>query len=179
MYREVVPFSQRIGVKMKQGTRAATVLAAVVLSVGASFATAQAPASEPFIKRHIYSETSDPRADIAAAFKQARREHKRVLLDFGGDWCGDCHILDMNFHDAQNQPLLDKHFVLVHVFVGHLDRNADIAARYEVPIEHGVPALAVLDASGKVLFSQRTGNFRQMHTMDSAAVNEFLNHWKG
>jgi thiol:disulfide interchange protein len=129
--------------------------------------------------KHIYSETANPRADIAAAMAQAKREHKRVILDFGGDWCGDCQVLDIYFHQAPNSDLVAKKFVLVHVWIGHMDKNIDVAAKYGVPINKGVPALAVLAPDGKVLYSQATGQFADMRHMDSASVSEFLNKWKG
>lgn len=128
--------------------------------------------------KHIYSETVDPKADIAAALKKAKREHKRVILDFGGDWCGDCQVLDIYFHQNPNLPVLEKHFVLVHVWIGHMDKNIDLAAQYGVPIGKGVPALAVLDENGKVLFSQKTGEFNDMRHMDVPSVTQFLNRWK-
>jgi thiol:disulfide interchange protein len=128
--------------------------------------------------KHIYSETANPREDIAAALTKARREHKRVILDFGGDWCGDCQVLDIYFHRAPNADLLAKNFVLVHVWIGQMDRNIDIAAKYGVPIRKGVPALAVLAPDGKVLYSQATGEFEDMRNMDPASVTEFLKKWK-
>ena len=120
-----------------------------------------------------------PKELIAAGLRQARAEHKRVVLDFGGDWCGDCQVLDIYFHQDPNLDLLNKHFVIVHVFIGHMDKNIDVAAKYGVPIERGVPALAVLDANGKVLYSQETGQFNDMRHMDAQSVTEFLNRWKG
>src|ERR1700749_2291646 len=63
--------------------------------------------------KNLYSETSDATADIAVALAQARREHKHVLLDFGGNWCGDCQVLDIYYHQSPNAELLAKHFVLV------------------------------------------------------------------
>jgi thiol:disulfide interchange protein len=139
----------------------------------------QRPPAHPYTKKHIYAEDADPKADIAAALKQAKAEHKRVIIDFGGDWCGDCQVLDIYFHESPNQEILERHFVLVHVFIGHMDQNLDLAMQYGVPIKHGVPALAVLNARGKVLYSQSTGEFRDMRYMDSKSVNEFLNRWKG
>jgi thioredoxin 1 len=47
-----------------------------------------------------------------------------------------------------------------------------------VPLKKGVPALAVLDANGNVLFSQRSGEFESMRGMDPASVTAFLNQWK-
>ena len=137
--------------------------------------TADAPAYTP---QHIYSETAIPATDIAAGLAQAKREHKRVILDFGGDWCGDCQVLDIYFHQPPNADLLEKNFVLVHVWIGHMDTNLDVAAHYGVPIARGVPALAVLAADGKVIYAQATGQFAAMRRMEPTSVTEFLDKWK-
>lgn len=139
---------------------------------------AQGSAAAPYSKQHIYSETADPRADIAAALKQATREHKRVILDFGGDWCPDCQVLDIYLHQSPNSELLAKNFLLVHVFIGQMDKNLELASKYGVPIERGVPALAVVDGNGKVLYSQNTGQFNNMRRMDVQSVTDFLTKWK-
>jgi thiol:disulfide interchange protein len=129
--------------------------------------------------RAIYPDPGQARADLAAALKTAATTHRRILLDFGGDWCGDCQVLNLYFHDARNKPILDANFVLVDINIGNMDSNLDIAEKYGVPIAKGVPALAVLDANGTVLYSQKTGQFNSMRNMDPGSVNEFLNHWKG
>ncbi|HVW78469.1 MAG TPA: thioredoxin family protein [Alloacidobacterium sp.] len=128
--------------------------------------------------RTIYSDTADAHHDIAQALVTAQHEHKRVILDFGGNWCGDCQVLDIYFHQQPNLDLLDNNFVLVHVNIGRYDRNTDLAEKYGVPLKKGVPGLAVLDAHGKVLYSQKNGEFEAMRKMDPASVTEFLNKWK-
>ena len=137
-----------------------------------------APANVPFVSKHIYSTTANPTTDIAAAVAKASRERKRVILDFGGDWCGDCQVLDIYFHQQPNADLLAKHFVLVHVDIGQMDHNVAVAKKYQVPITKGVPALAVLDAHGKLLYSQQNKEFENMRNMTSQSVTEFLNRWK-
>jgi len=128
--------------------------------------------------RVIYSDTADPHADIAAAIKTATAQHKHIILDFGGNWCGDCQVLDIYFHQQPNQSLLENNFVVVHVDIGHMDKNTDVAQKYEVPLKRGVPALAVLDQHGRLLYSQKNGEFEAMRRMDPASVTEFLNQWK-
>jgi thiol:disulfide interchange protein len=127
----------------------------------------------------IYPDGAQAEKDIAAALAQAAREKKRVLLDFGGNWCGDCHVLEIYFHDPANRHLLAANYVLVPVNIGRYDENLDIAAKYGVPVSTGVPALAVLEPSGQVVFSQRNGEFKAMRTLDSASVTAFLLQWKG
>jgi thiol:disulfide interchange protein len=126
----------------------------------------------------IYPPSEQASADIAAALKSAAATHKRVILDFGGNWCTDCHVLDLYFHDAANRPLLEANYILVHINIGHRDANTDVAAHYQVPLSKGVPAIAVLDDHGKLLYSQKTGEFEAMRSMQTGAVTDFLVRWK-
>jgi thiol:disulfide interchange protein len=147
-----------------------TFAALLVLAAGA-FASAQ--------NRVIYSDTADAHADIAQAIQTATHEHKRIILDFGGNWCGDCQVLDIYFHQAPNDALIEKNFVVVHVNIGRMDKNVDVAEKYGVPLKRGVPALAVLDPHGRLLYSQKTGEFEDMRHMDAASVTDFLTKWRG
>ena len=128
--------------------------------------------------RIIYPEPAAARTDLAAALKRAATTHKHILLDFGGNWCGDCQVLDIYLHDPANKPLLDANYILVHVNIGHMDQNQNIAERYQIPLQKGVPALAVLDEHGKLVYSQRTGEFERMRQMEISSVTSFLLEWK-
>jgi thiol:disulfide interchange protein len=132
----------------------------------------------PAVKAHLYDDDADPNKQIAAALKQAKVEHKRVILDFGGDWCGDCQVLDIYMNRPPNRDLVEKNFVVVHISVGHIDKNLEIGDRYGVALSKGVPALAVLDANGKALYAQAGGEFESMRYMQDSSVTEFLNKWK-
>ena len=87
-------------------------------------------------------------------------------------------MLDIYFHNAQNLPILQANFVLVHVNIGRMDENVDLAERYGVPLKKGVPALAVLSDGGKLLYSQKSGEFEAMRRMESSEVTKFLVQWK-
>jgi thioredoxin 1 len=126
----------------------------------------------------LYPDPGQAKADIAAALKSAAATHRRILLDFGGNWCGDCKVLDIYMHDDKNKPLVDANFVVVHINVGHYDANLDLAEQYEIPLKRGVPALAILSDHGKLLYSQKNGEFEAMRRMDSASVTDFLVHWR-
>jgi len=128
--------------------------------------------------RDIYPPPAQAKADLAAALKTAAATHRRILLDFGGNWCGDCQVLDFYFNDARNKPLLDANFVLVHINIGYMDANLDLADKYGVPLQKGVPALAVLSEKGKLLYSQKNGEFEAMRRMESSAVTAFLVEWR-
>ena len=127
----------------------------------------------------IYPDIAQARADVEAGLTEAAKTNRRVLVDFGGNWCPDCIVLDRYFHTAENAALLDKHYILVHVNVGlkGITDNFTIAERYGIPLKNGVPALAVLEADGRLVFAQKHGEFEAMRKMDPASVNEFLRRW--
>jgi thioredoxin 1 len=137
-------------------------------------AVTPARSSEP----NIYPEAAQAKIDLNAALAASAASHKRVILDFGGNWCPDCHVLDRYFHDSTNQPILDANYILVYINIGRMNENLDIAERYRIPLRKGVPALAVLGERGELLFSQQTGEFEAMHRMQSSAVTEFLVRWQ-
>jgi thiol:disulfide interchange protein len=147
-----------------------------LLALAVLLALAAGPARSD--SHDIYPDPAQAKADLAAALKTAAQTHKRILLDFGGNWCGDCQVLDLYFHDARNLSVLEANFVLVHVNVGHMDANLDLAAKYGIPLRRGVPALAVLDEKGALLYSQKSGEFEAMRRMESSEVTKFLVQWK-
>lgn len=130
------------------------------------------------VSANIFSDTADAKAQIRAAILQAGYEHKNVLLDFGGNWCEDCQLLNIYFHDPGNASLLATNYIKIDVNVGEYDKNLDVVRKYGIPLNKGVPALAVLDGSGKLLYAQRNAEFEKIHTLDSAAVSAFLEKWK-
>jgi thiol:disulfide interchange protein len=127
------------------------------------------------VNKNLYDVSANPTEDIARAVQKAKLQHKRVLLDFGGNWCGDCQLLDSYYKAPANAALLAKYYILVHVDIGHMDHNVAVAEKYKVPIAHGVPSLAVLDEHGRLLFSEQPKEFE--HT-SAEAVNALLNRWK-
>lgn len=133
----------------------------------------QAPAQP---NPQLYRADAKATDDINRALATAARQHKRVLLDFGGNWCLDCHVLDNAFHQPRIAPLLNEYFVLVHVDVGRYDKNLDLAKRYRVDLEKGVPSLAVLSPRGAVLYS--TGDFERARVLSEEDVIAFLDKWK-
>ena len=46
----------------------------------------------------IYDEHADAVEQIRAAVAEASKSRKNIILDFGGNWCFDCHVLDEQMH---------------------------------------------------------------------------------
>ena len=133
---------------------------------------------QPLEQKDLYPVAADANKEIAEAIRVATETHKRVLVVFGGNWCYDCHVLDEAFHSSEISPTMKKSFEVVHVDIGQMDKNLDIAKQYDVPLDRGVPAIAVLDSDGKLLFSQKRGEFEAARSMAPEDILDFLNKWK-
>jgi thiol:disulfide interchange protein len=155
-------------------------LAGTLFLAISSFASPAPPSGSGYqmTATKIFSDTADAKQEIREAILKANAEHKHVLLDFGGNWCADCQLLNIYFHDPGNAALLAANYVLVDVNIGEYDKNLDIAQKYQIPLKLGVPALAVLDGRGRLLYSQRNGEFEKMRKLDSSDVTAFLEKWK-
>jgi len=121
--------------------------------------TAEPPRPARAEPAKIYDEAARAQDQIAAALARAKRDNTRVLVQWGANWCGWCHILHegMSKNPDLRQKLLYEYQV-VHVDIGRWDKHMDLATSYGANLKaHGVPFLTVLDASGKVLANQETG----------------------
>lgn len=124
----------------------------------------------------LYPTNANAVEEIQEAVAKAGKEHKRILLVFGGNWCMDCHVLDNAFHRPRIAPLLNANFLVVHVDVGEYTKNLDLAEKYHVDLKKGVPSIAVLNTTGGLLYS--TSEFERARVLSEEDVLQFLNAWK-
>lgn len=125
----------------------------------------------------IYDESADGTKQISAALDTATKEHKRLLLMFGANWCGWCYKLHTLFATDQNiSDVLKANFVIVMIDVnkGH---NSDVDTKYGNPTQHGVPVLVILDADGKQLTTEDTNLLEEGDHHSPQKVLAFLNEW--
>lgn len=125
----------------------------------------------------IYDDNANARQAIESAIREASASHKNVVLDFGANWCLDCHVLDEQMHQGELAGIVKKDYVVVHISVGTYDRNLDLAKQYGIPIHKGIPALAVLSPAGKLLYSQSQGQFSDARAMKPGSFLSFFKKW--
>jgi thioredoxin 1 len=131
------------------------------------------------MKKNIYPADVDAHAEIKEAEERAAREHKRLLLVFGANWCFDCHVLDLAFQGPDLAPVVTANYELVHIDLGPDEhKNADLVKQYDIPLDKGVPAMAVAESDGKLVFSQKNGEVEDARRLTPEVLLEFLNTWK-
>jgi thioredoxin-related protein len=103
---------------------------------------------------------ADWQTDYAKALETAKRENKRVLLDFtGSDWCGPCIQLKKRvFSRPEFISYAEKNLVLVEIDYPQqkkqspvlVKQNERLATQYGIDVK-GYPTLVLLDPAGKTL----------------------------
>jgi len=128
----------------------------------------------------LYPPPEDAQSEINSALAAAAKDHRRVLLVFGANWCYDCHVLDTTFRSKQFAATVAANYHVVHINVGDEgDKNLDLAEKYGVPLKKAVriPSLAVLGSDGKTVYSQKNGEFDDSVKLAPADVAAFLKKW--
>jgi beta-lactamase regulating signal transducer with metallopeptidase domain/thiol-disulfide isomerase/thioredoxin len=126
----------------------------------------------------VYDPFADPAADLAAAFKLTRETNKRVLIEFGANWCPGCRVLGAVLKEnAEVSAALKKDFVLV--FVNTESESGRKLQEKYVPKrqQNSIPHLAVLDASGRVLKNDDTKAFEIDDDYSVPKLKAFLAEW--
>jgi thiol-disulfide isomerase/thioredoxin len=126
-----------------------------------------------------YDEARNADADVAAAKAKAKASHKLLLIDLGGNWCGDCRVLAGVMDLPEVKRFVDKHYVEVSVDVGRFDRNLQIPAHYGITKRlEGVPSLLVVDPrTDKLLNAGRVSALADARSMTPQALADWLAQW--
>ena len=103
----------------------------------------------------------DPERDLIAAKAEAKRDHKNIFLDFGGNWCGPCLLLDDALsQDPDVADTLKRNFVIVHVAVGIFHSGDKVKElREHLPAFNRYPHVIILAPDGTVLHDELKGDF--------------------
>ncbi len=126
-----------------------------------------------------YDERANADAMVAAAKARAKASHKLLLIDLGGNWCPDCRILAGTMDVPALKAFVARHYEVVTVDIGRLDKNLQIPAHYGIARRlEGVPALLVVDPrSDKLLNPGRVSALADARHMSPQALADWLAQW--
>jgi thioredoxin-related protein len=111
----------------------------------------------------VYDEKADAQKDVAAAVARAKKDNKRVLIQWGGNWCPWCLLLAATMQNDQAlRTKLFNEYEVVHVDIGKFDKNVELSKQLGAELRvvaKAVPFLTILDNSGKPIWQQNTELF--------------------
>jgi thiol:disulfide interchange protein len=162
-----------------------TLACLIALAVCGPATAAKAPhlaltdlSSLPIVERSPYDGNANADADVAAAFARARKSHKRVLLDMGGNWCGDCVVLANIMLLPEMKPFMTRHFEFVSVDVGRFNKNLQIPTSFGVKIDGGVPAILVVEPDGRTVVNpSNISALEDARHMTPQALADWIAQW--
>ena len=152
----------------------APALAAVAPRAGiTSFAELKTPLPYP------YNEQANADADVARARARAKAQHKLLLIDLGGNWCGDCRVLAGTLELPAMKAFMEQHYEVVTVDVGRFERNLQIPAHYGFNTRlKGVPTLLVVDPDNdRLLNPGDVFALSDAGSMSPQALADWLARW--
>ncbi len=139
---------------------------------------AKAVKSDAKAKPSIYNPSLDVREQVKKASAIAKRDNKRILVMFGGDWCGWCHKLHTLFgEDKEVRKVLSDDYLLVMVDTKAPNADAFLAECQGDLKKIGFPFLAVLDSEGKIVTRQPTEPLEEGDHHNPKRVLDFLSKW--
>ena len=125
-----------------------------------------------------YDEAADGARAVATARKRALAEHKKLLIDLGGNWCADCRILAGVIALPEVEAFVRSHYVVVTVDIGRYDKNMQVPAGFGINHLDGVPALLIVDPkSGKLLNKDHLFALADARHMTPQALADWLAQW--
>lgn len=160
-----------------------SVLLGVTMLTAASIAKAAVPAPDASQVELVqplpkpYDESLKAGEAVDQALARARLSGKRVLIEFGGNWCPDCRVLGAVLSSPRLTPFVDRYFEQVAVDVGRFDKNLDIPARFGIAKLTAVPTVLVLSPDGGVLNPDEILSLGDARTMTPQAIADWLSRW--
>ena len=164
-------------------------IAAALLAAAVAFPAAAAPAPRLAMSSYAelaaplpypYDERANANADVARAKARAKAQHKLLMIDLGGNWCGDCRILTATMEQAPElKAFVAKHYVTVMVDVGRFDRNLQVPAHYGITDRlEGVPALLIVDPkTDRLLDPGAVSAIQDARNLSPQTLADWLAQW--
>jgi thiol:disulfide interchange protein len=159
----------------------ALLLGTPVLAAPAPRVALDSIANLPVVERNPYDEALTPAqvdAAVNAAFARATKTHKEVLIDLGGNWCGDCVVLANIMLLPEMKPFMASHYEVVSIDTGRNNKNLQVPARFGVDLSGGVPTVLIVKSDGRtVVNAGHIAALEDARHMTPQAIADWLAKW--
>ncbi|MEO7446206.1 MAG: thioredoxin family protein [Ferruginibacter sp.] len=127
----------------------------------------------------LYHPAADAKKDIEAAVKQAKAEHKYVLIQAGGNWCKWCiEFARFAKADVKIDSVIRNSFVWYHLNYSKENENKQAFSMLDYPQRFGFPVFIILNEKGERLHTQNSEYLEDgKNSYNRYKVQAFLEMW--
>ncbi len=127
----------------------------------------------------LYNPAANAQADIAAAIKKAKAEHKFVLIQAGGNWCRWCiEFARFAKADYQIDSVINASYVWYHLNYSKENENKAMFSKLQWPQRFGYPVFIILNEKGERLHTQASEYLEDgKNSYNQQKVQTFLEMW--
>jgi hypothetical protein len=122
-----------------------------------------------------FESSHDHQQLVDAALAESAKTGKKILIEYGGDWCKWSRRMEAVFSDRDIAAFIAKHFVLLRCYVGP-DGAVD-ASSIEAPPMSSVPYFSLVGSDKAIVANQATETFEFLWMYRKSAVRRFLAEW--
>ena len=132
----------------------------------------------PVVEMRPYDERANADDQVNTAFGRARKLHKRVLIDLGGNWCTDCIVFANILQLPEVKAFVAQHYEVAVVDVGRFNKNLQVPARFGITQRlEGVPSVLIATPDGKLVNRGHVAALADARHMTPQAVADWLAKW--
>lgn len=114
---------------------------------------------------------------LSRALEEAQRDKKKVLIEFGGDWCIWSRRMERVFESEKFDALIAEQFHFFKCFVGRDGECYFPFSEIDVPEFVGVPFFILLDPYANLIAYSETDRFEWLWFYRKKELYELLSDW--
>jgi hypothetical protein len=122
----------------------------------------------------------DYREDLAPVFEAAlarsRESRKKILVEYGGDWCPGALRLAALLDKPDVAAIIRRHFIHVRCHVGSDGRSNSALIAFPGDMD-AIPFFSLVDSEGNIVATQPTDPFELLWWYRKGKVIAFLQAW--
>jgi len=106
----------------------------------------------------LYLPAEDPVGALETGLDSARANNKLALVVMGANWCHDSRALAARLYEEPLRTVVNKHYEIIFVDVGYLEKGKDVISSLGIPIYYATPTVLIIDPVDKRVVNARNRN---------------------
>ncbi len=127
----------------------------------------------------IYHPEDNASQKMDSALVLAKKEHKFVLLQIGGNWCPWClRFNKLTQETPELKKAMDDNYIVYHLNYSRENENKEILSKLGFPQRFGFPVFVILNESGERIHTQQSDFLENgAGGYDNKKIQDFLELW--